>query len=232
MSSQEGIFKGDAMQKVTSVGLIIGAIMLAVFNILVPRPSDPLNVESSLIMMVDKFFLFQLSHLMLAFGIWGAMIGLAGVYRSINGRGSPWARIGFYGIVVGTAIFSITFALTSVEAKAATDWAASPTNERAIAYSIAVATVNVGTAAYIMSILLFWFAIVFLGIGMARSTVYPRWLGWPGIVLGVAMVATVGVPQYLTGEVQTSSMLLFVGLAILTILWFLAVGIWVARRAW
>lgn len=212
--------------------MIIGAVFLIVFNIMVPRPADPSNMQIAMTNTVDNFFLFQLSHLMLALGIWGTMIGSAGVYRSITDQGKAWAQVGFYGIVVGTVLWMVTYAMTSVEASDAANWAAAATADKTAFYSIAVATINVGKAAYIMSILLFWFALVFLGFGMARSSTYPGWLGWIGVALGTGMVAIVGIPQFLAGEVNTSSMLTFAGLALLTTVWFLMTGIWVARKAW
>ncbi|MEE8472527.1 MAG: hypothetical protein V3S82_05105, partial [Dehalococcoidia bacterium] len=63
------------------------------------------------------------------------------------------------------------------------------------------------------------------------STVYPKWLGWTAIVLGAAIVAAVGVPQALTGITRTLQ-LLFAALSILTALWALVLGIWIARKAW
>lgn len=212
--------------------MIVGAVLLIVFNILVPRPADPSNMRSAMMNTVDNFFLFQLSHLMLAVGILGTMIGSAGVYRSITDRGAAWARVGFYGIVVGTVLWMITYGITSVDASTAANWAAATAAEKTVFYSVAVATISVGKAAYIMSILLFWLALVFLGIGMAISPVYPGWLGWVGAALGTGMVAIVGVPQFMAGEVNTSSMVIFAGLALLTTGWFLVTGIWVARKAW
>jgi hypothetical protein len=232
MSQQQGILKGDSFQRLASAGMIIGAVLLIVFNILAPRPPDPTNIQSALTNTVDNFFLFQLSHLMLAMGFWGVMIGSAGVYHSISDRGAAWARAGFYGIVVGTTLWMITMALTSVDASAAVDWVTASDADKASAFSIAAAISNISMAAYMMSILMFWFALVFLGAGMASSSVYPGWLGWMAVVLGIAMVAVVGVPQFLAGDVNTSSMLIFAGIALLTTIWLLAVGIWNARKAW
>lgn len=232
MSQHQGIFQRNDFQKLASVVMIIGAVLLIVFNILVPRPADPGNLQNAMTNTVENYLLFQLSHLMLALGILGTMIGSAGVYQSITDRGMAWARIGFYVIVVGTVLWMITYAMTSVDASAAADWVAAPDADKAAYYGIAVDTINVGKAAYIMSILIFWLAIVFLGVGMARSAVYPGWLGWLGVALGTIMVAFVGIPQFLAGEVNTSSMLTFAGLALLTTVWFLVTGIWVARKAW
>jgi hypothetical protein len=65
---------------------------------------------------------------------------------------------------------------------------------------------------------------------MIRSTIYPRWLGWGGMIVGIPMIA-LGVVQIFTAR-STTLTLIFAVLMLLTALWDLAVGIWVARRAW
>jgi hypothetical protein len=74
-----------------------------------------------------------------------------------------------------------------------------------------------------------WLAVAFLGTGMARSAVYPRWLGWLGLILGIIGVLVGIVMAYIGRE---AIFMPFTVLAFATILWFLVVGIWVARRAW
>jgi predicted membrane chloride channel (bestrophin family) len=76
-----------------------------------------------------------------------------------------------------------------------------------------------------------WLALVFLGIGMVLSAVYPRWIGWAGIVLGIATVAGVGIVAAFAGPSSTLELISMV-LALLTLFWILVVGIWVARKAW
>ncbi|MGD2159152.1 MAG: hypothetical protein PVG32_19905 [Anaerolineales bacterium] len=231
MSGQQGVFQRDTLQRISSAGLVIGAVLLVVFNLLYPRPADPSSAQSVLTAMADQKVLTQLSQLMLALGFWGLMIGSAGVHRSITDRGAAWARLGFYGIVGGTAIWSINFGLGLASANAASDWVVASVADKAAAYDVANTFLTVNSGIYTMSILMFWLALIFLGAGMARNPVYPQWFGWVAVVLGIAMVAIVGIPRFLV-ENSTSSMFIFAGLSLLTTVWFLVVGIWVARRAW
>lgn len=224
-------FKGDALQKLASAGFISGGVLLLVFNLLSPRPADPSNFQSVLTTMADQKFLTLLSQLFLVLGIWGVMMGSAGVYHTISGAGSAWARFGFYGIVVGTALWSITFGLGSVTGNAAESWMLASTADKPVAYNIATAVSAATSGIETMSILMLWWAIIFLGIGIARSGIYPSWFGWVGAVLGIVMVAAVGVPKFFAGNSSTL-LLLFGGLALITTLWFLVFGIWVARKAW
>jgi hypothetical protein len=66
---------------------------------------------------------------------------------------------------------------------------------------------------------------------MARSEVYPGWLGLSAAIIGATMVVVVGIPQFMSGEVVTASMVIFASLAGLTSIWFVVAGIWILRRA-
>jgi len=64
---------------------------------------------------------------------------------------------------------------------------------------------------------------------MAYSSNYPHWLGSGGLILGIAGVL-LGISQTFTG--RENSFILFGILLYLTILWWLVMGIWIARKAW
>jgi hypothetical protein len=231
MAQQQGIVKGDVLQRVGSAGFIIGAILLVIFNVLLPRAADPSSTQAVLQKWGGQEVLTQICALLLAVGIWAVMLGVAGVYRSISAGGAAWARLGFYGIVVGTAMWAVNFALTMAAAGAAANWLAAPAAGQATAYSVAASLYAASAAVETMSIIVFWLALVFLGIGMVLSTVYPRWMGWVGIVLGIATVAAVGIIEAFAGPSSTLE-LTFMVLSLLTTLWALVIGIWVARKAW
>ncbi len=229
---QQGITKGDVLQRIGSVGFIIGAILLLIFNVLLPRPGDPSNVQEQLTKWGGQEVLVQICALLLAIGIWGLMIGIVGIYRSIStGGGAVWVRLGFYGIVVGTTVWTINFALVMAMANTAASWIAAPAAGKAAAYGIAAAVAAVGGTMHTMSIIVYWLALVFVGIGMVLSSVYPRWMGWVLLVLGIATMATGGIVQVFTGPTSTLQ-ILFAVLSVLTTIWALVVGIWVARKAW
>ncbi|MFC1957653.1 hypothetical protein ACFLX0_02435 [Chloroflexota bacterium] len=232
MAQQQAIVKGDALQKLGSAGFIIGAILLLIFNILLPRASDSSNVQEVLTKWGEQEGLVKMCALLLAVGIWGLMIGIVGVYRSIStGGGASWVRLGFYGVVVGTTVWTISFALVMATADTAATWVAAPAAGKDAAYGIAAAVNAVDETMHTMSIIVYWLALVFLGIGMVLSSVYPRWMGWVVLVLGIVTMATGGIIPIFAGP-ASATMMIFAILSVLTTIWALVLGIWVARKAW
>lgn len=218
MAQQEG--RADVLQRIASIGFILGAVLLIVFNILFPRADDPSSAQQVIANLADNETLAKVVFLGLAVGFWSLMIGVAGLYRSIStGAGAAWVRVGFYGFVVGTAMGTVWLA---------TSWAltgAAAAGNTAVAdtlYALSLSNLY-------MFIILFWLALLFLGIGMVASDVYPKWLGWILIPLGAVTAAVSGVGQAFNGVTQTSDYI-FSALALLTTLWALAIGVIILRR--
>jgi Domain of unknown function (DUF4386) len=204
---------------------------MVIGGLLMPYAAKPTsNVQEMLKPLGEHEFRAQVSSLLMIMGIWAMMIGATAVYRSITTGGAAWARLGFYFILVGTAVWTVTLSQDVATASAAANWLAAPAAGKEAAYS-AVAAVNaVSRGLYPMTIIVYWLAYTFLGIAMVLSNVYPRWLGWVGLILGITGVA-VGIIQNFTAR-STTFTLIFAVLSLLTTLWALVVGIWVARKAW
>ena len=96
-------------------------------------------------------------------------------------------------------------------------------------YSIAATLNAISESIFFMAIIVYWLALAFVGMGMVLSRVYPQWLNWPPLVLGVATAVVAGVPTTLNGFDDTTE-LIFSVLAGLTTLWALAMGVWITRR--
>ena len=229
---QQTIEKGDVLQRIAGISLIVGAIVLIVFNALFPRADDPSITREVLTKYGENETLTQIAYLGIAVGIWLCLAGLAGVYRSLSsGAAAAWARVGFYGVLVGAAMWTVTAGMGLGEAGAAANWvAASGTVGEATAYSVAAALYAASTSLLTMTVIAYWIALTVLSVGISLSTVYPRWLGWIGIALGVATVVTVA-PQAFEGITQTSQ-LLFAIFAGLSTLWALVIGVLITRKAW
>ena len=176
---QEG-YKGDVLQRIGGLSLIVGSIIVIVFNALLPRVDDPGNIAEIIEKVAEKSGGFwEASHLLLAVGLWGLMIGIVAVYRSLStGPAAPWARIGFYGVVVGTALWTVTLGLNGAGlAEVADRWQAATGGEKETLLLIATSLRVFETGIFSLTIMAYWMALVFLGIGMALSTLYPKWLG-------------------------------------------------------
>ena len=226
----EETYKGDVLQKVAGLGFIVGAILTGVFNALFPRADDPSVVTDVLTELADDETFTRIVFLGLAIGFWALMIGAAGVYRSIStGGAAVWARLGFYGIIVGTTLATMSLAVGVGTAEPAADWIAAGSGVGTSEYNIAATLNTVGESIFFMTVIVNWLALAFLGIGMVLSKVYPQWLNWPPLILGAVTAVVAGVPMTLNGTSETLD-IIFSVLAGLTTLWALAMGVWITRR--
>lgn len=230
MTQQQGIVKGDAQQKLGSAGFIIGAILMTVGSFLLPPSLGVSRWMEEIKQVGQQAMLLQSCALLITFGYWGVLVGTAGVYRSITASGAAWARLGFYFHLMGTALWTIGMAVGDVGIPAAAaNWLAAPPASQEAAFSVITAMTGFTRGLFPMEVIILWLAFIFLGIGMVQSAVYPRWLGWVGLVLGLAGVS-LGVVQTFNG--RESTLALFMVLNVSTILWMVVTGIWVARKAW
>lgn len=232
---QQGISKGDVLQRLAGLSFVVGAILLIIFNLLFPRASDPSNAGQFVQKVADtRGGLWEVDNLLLAVGIWGFMIGVTGVYRSITtGSAAAWARLGYYGVVVGTTLWTVLFAMQGFGLPLVVEqWQQAVGPGKDSLGLIASSLVYLTNGLFSMTVIVFWLAVIFVGIGMALSAVYPKWIGAVAIVLGVATVAAVGLPQALAGPSQAVTNVIFPILSLLSTVWGLVVGAWILRKAW
>ena len=218
-------YQGDVLQKIAGLAFIVGGVLTLVFNALFPRADDPSVVTQVLQKLADNETLSQLSFLGIAIGIWALMMGTVGVYRNIStGGGAAWARMGFYGVIVGTTLFTISSAI----GLAAVDWGAAGSGVNNSLYSIAAALQAASFSIFDMTVIVFWLALSFMAIGMVLSSAYPKWLGWILLVLSVVIVG-IGFPQFFIERSEVADYIFAVP-AGLTSVWALIIGIWMTRR--
>ncbi len=219
--------KGDVLQRIAGVSFIAGGILLIVFNALFPRVDDPSDTQLVLTKLADNETFSLIVQLGIAVGLWALMIGVVGVYRSIStGGAAAWARLGFYGIIVGVTLQTAAYAAGIAATGAAAEQGG--TELGTAAYTIAAALNATSNSLFFMSVIVAWLALAFLGVGMVLSTVYPKWLGWAILILGVATVV-VGFIGALTDPTQVLD-LTFGVLAGLSTIWALVIGIIITRR--
>ena len=175
----------------------------------------------------------QIASVGIAVGIWLILAGIAGVYRSIStGAAAPWARLGFYAFIVAAATWTASFAITLGQAGAAGDWldkVAAGDQAAAVSFSVGATLYTAATSFFAMAVFANWMGIILLGVALSLNTLYPKWLGWVAIILGVVTIPAVGIPLAFDGLTQTVDTT-FMILAGLTTLWTLVLGIWITRR--
>ena len=227
----DGIAKGDVLQRIAGPSFIVGAILLVAGNILHPRSDTDLELMQDIA--ADMGGLWEAYHLMLVVGMWALLIGVVGIYRSIStGGGATWARLSFYGLLVGITLWTVLFATDGLGLPLVVEsWEDATGSDKRTLFLIANALGDFNFGLFTIAILANWLAFTFLGVGMVLSTVYPKVYGWTILVLGVATVGAVGIPQGFTGETDTTQ-ILFAVLSLLSTVWVLMVGLWVTRRAW
>ena len=233
MAQEQGVVEGNTLQKLSSAGFIVGAILIALGSLWLPT-TDLSNILEAQRTFGEQAVRLQACALIITFGYWAIMIGMTGVYRSIIEKGAfghAWAYVGFYFHIVGVVLWTVGMSLDVSYPAAILNWMAAPSVDKAVAYSVVtvLSPAGFGRGLFPMNVMVNWLAFFFLGIGMVLSPIYPRWLGWIGLNLGVAGWL-LGIAMTFTGRESLFS--LFAILAVLTLLWWLMLGIWMARKAW
>jgi hypothetical protein len=231
--TQQNIMKGDTLQRMSSAGFIIGAILVAVSGLLMPHANTPTsNLREMLTPMGEYQYRTIVASLFGMVGFWMALIGVTGVHRSITAsetKGAVWARLGFYFILMGTVLWTVSWAMDINTASAVANWLSAPSDGKEAAWNVVATLSAFGRGILPTTWIVYWLALVVLNVAMIFGDVYPRWLGWTGLIISIPMIA-LGVFQVFTPRSITLT-LIFSILMMLTILWNLAIGIWVARRA-
>ena len=226
--SQES-YRGDVLQKIAGLGLIVGGILTVVSNAIFPRADDPSVVAQVLKSHAANETLSQLSYLGITMGVIAIMIGTVGLYRKIStGAAAVFARLGFYGVIVGTALFAISSAVGLAVVGRAVDWVAAGSAMDTSAFSASSALADVSLSMFDMTFLVYWLALIFLAIGMVLSSAYPKWLGWFLLVASIAVVV-IAIPRFFMDPTQVTEYVFAVP-AGLTSVWALVTGIWITRR--
>ena len=229
--TQQGIVKGDALQRISSTGFILGAILIAVSGLLMPHANNSTsNLQEILKPLGEHEFLTQLSSLLMAIGFWAVMLGATGVYRSINAGGSACAQMSFNFILIGTVLWTISLSGDVATASNVSNWLAAPVDSKEATWSAIAALSVSGRGLLALTWMIYSLGFAFLGMAMIQSDVYPRWLGWAGLIVSIPVTVLGAIQVFVPRSITLT--LIFSMFMMLTILWNLAIGICVARRAW
>lgn len=226
MQAAQGIAKGDVLQRIAGIGFLVGGIASLAGNVVLRIIAAETPTERGETEPVERIAL-----LVLIMGFWALLVGAVGIYRSLStGTAAVWARLGFYGILGGTTLATVSLAIDLAASSAAAFWVAAGAITGTSEYAVAVSLNVIANSVFDVTIVGYWLALLALGIGMVLSDTYPRWLGWALLVLSAVVVA-VSVPRLFIGSNPTLD-IVFAIPAGLTSIWALVLGVWVTRKAW
>ena len=218
-----------ALSRIGSVSAIVGAILLIVANILHPRGA-PFGDTKAHLQEIAGSGIYLGDHIGIAVGALLVVGGLVAIYRSITaGAGAACARLGFAAALASAALITVVIAIDGIAIKAvATAWASS---QDPALFQAAFVLEQVGVGLFSMLIFLF-FGVTFIlyGLAVALSDVYPKWLGWAALVLGI-VAALIGLVQAYNGPSTLLTNQLFPIASVLLTVWVLVMGVLLWRRA-
>ena len=210
---------------------VLGSLCAAVGNVL--HPVTPRDDPQGVARVIADSGTWTLIHVVIAVGIILMLAGLVGIRHSIDGGiAEALARLGLHVGTIGVTIGLVTVVLDGVGAKQLADqWAAAPESEKAVALSAVSANETINFAlAGLFNLTFAGVPFLLLGLAVALSGAYPRWLGWTAALAGVGSIAA-GLVQAFTGKPTVTSLVLtIIGPTVISI-WLLVMGVLMARRA-
>jgi hypothetical protein len=203
-----------------------------VVNVLHPRVNDPANTKAFL-RQVAESTIWVGDHVGIIFAVLLVTGGLVAVYRSItSGPGAAWARLGFAAALVSAGLGFVTFAVEGIAIKrVAVAWASAPRGEKAVAFRVADALVQIQWALSSVWILIF-FGVTFIlyGVAVVLSDVYPKWLGWVAVGGGLGS-SLLGLHIGYHGASSLVFNILFPIFSILLTAWIFMMGVLLWRKS-
>ena len=219
------------LSRIGSICAITGSIGAAVGNIL--HPVTPRDHPEGVARVIAESSAWTLIHVVIALGVVLMFLGLVAIAHMIDGGvGEALARLGIYAATIGTALGLATVILDGVGAKQLADqWAVArePSKTAALSLVSMNETLNFALAG-LFNLSFAGVPFILLGLSVALSDVYPRWLGWLAAFAGLGSLAA-GLVQAFTGKPTIASLVLtIIGPTIIS-LWVLVMGILTMRTS-
>jgi hypothetical protein len=186
--------------RIGSVAGIAGSLLAMVGNLL--HPATPIGDPEGVARTIADSEIWVPVHLVIVVGLILMLGGLVAIARSIEG-GLPGAlaRLGSLAAVAGVTVGVVLVTMDGMAAKhLAEAWATAPPAEQAAALRVVLAEESINFAlAALFNLLFAGVTFMLLGLAVAWSGEYPRWLGWVVVAAGLGSVP-VGLVQAATGE--------------------------------
>lgn len=200
-------------------------------NILHPRSSN-ISFTPAQIQTVADSGIWLTDHLVLFLGgflLLGGFVALRQLLSS--GRSMVWAELGYVSAVISTCVFTVLMALDGITSKVVhNSWEDAVGTEKVIALRVAEMMEEIDVGIFSIYIIIFFGITFFLwGMAVAKGDVFPRWLGWVAVLLGVSAFF-IGFAQAYTGLSVLVTNTLFATCSSLLILWVLIISFLSLRK--
>jgi hypothetical protein len=218
--------------RIGALGAIGGALLAGIGNML--HPITPRDDDVGVARVIADSDAWTVIHLVIIAGVIGMLIGMLGVRHALPQTGFVGAmtRYGVVAGAIGTVMGIATVILDGVGAKQLADiWAAMPPEQQFVGLRIVAANETLNFALAGMFNLTFaGLPFLAFGLAVARSDVFPRWLGWIAVAAGACSVVA-GVVQAITGRPTVASLVLTIVGPTIIALWMLVIGVLMLRRS-
>lgn len=216
--------------KLGGAAAILGSFLAGVGNLL--HPITPRDDPEGVARVIAQSEFWTLIHMLLVVGIVLMLAGLVAIRHAIRG-GLPeaLAQLAVYAGSLGATIGTITVILDGVAAKVLADqWAAAAGPGQAIALQLVSANETQDFAlAGLFNLSFAGLPFLLLGLAVALSRVFPRWLGWIAAAAGSGSVGA-GLFQAFSGVPTMASLVLTLIGPTVICLWLLVMGVLLIQR--
>jgi hypothetical protein len=219
--------------RIGSVAGIAGALLGMVGNLAHPATPAASQDAEGLARTIAESPSWVPDHLVILLGLILMLGGLIAIARSIRG-GLPGAlaQLGSIAAVAGATVGLLLLSIDGVAAKhLAQASATAPSGEHVAALHALLAEEAINFALGTLFYILFaGVTFVLLGLAVAWSRVYPRWLGWMAVVAGAGSLV-IGLVQGQVGETNAVTRIPSIIFPTVITLWLAWMGVLLLRKA-
>ena len=210
---------------------LVGSLLAMVGNLL--HPATPVGHPIGVAEAIARSAGWVPIHLLIVAGLLLMFAGLVALCRSVQeGLAGALARYAHVAVIGGITVGLLLVMIDGVAAKHLADvWAAAPPEERLVALRLVLAEESINFAiASLFNILFAGISYILLGLAVAFSRVYPRWLGWLAVAMGLGCIVA-GLMQALNGESTHLIKMLTIIFPTVITLWTAGMGVLLWRKS-
>jgi hypothetical protein len=219
--------------RIGSAAGIAGALLGMVGNLAHPTTPAASQDATGLARTIGDSGGWVPDHLVILLGLIGMLGGLVAIARSIrDGLPGALAQLGSIAAVAGATVGLVLLSIDGVAANHLAQAAATaPPIEQVAALHALLAEEAINFALGTLFYILFaGVTFVLLGLAVAWSRVYPRWLGWIVVVAGAGSLV-VGLVQAQVGETNAVTRIPSIIFPTVITLWLAWMGVLLLRKA-